>query len=441
MILGRFLFGALKNVIAVPLIAFFLASMCCGGGGKKEEKCNGIVVWHWMTDRHETLLKLANQYKAETGKEVRFELNAPSDLYTTKVIAAAQTGSLPEIFGVLGGSPDMARFINKNYIHNLTQDMEINGAEWKNYFFLRALEMNAFQEGNQWKVPAGIYGVPIDVTNIQMLYNKDIFEKAGIIKIPETWAEFIQAGDIIKEKTGEHFFVSGFGETWIINSMVMNFAYNLMGEEKIIKTFKGDVLYTDPDWIAVFSKFKEMVDHKFFASGVVTMINKSAERLFATGKAAITYNGSWCVNVYKSMNPKLNYAAMFFPRISDQFPVVIQGGAGSSFVVSENSAKKEEAIQFLKWLTTKNVQITLATDTSNLPSNKSAVGKMSIILDTFAKNMDNTIHPSALPCLEDPSVEEAIARGIQSIIIGETTPEKMAETLQTLKQKIKAQNA
>jgi ABC-type glycerol-3-phosphate transport system substrate-binding protein len=416
---------------------------------KKEEKNdptnaannNTIVVWHWMTDRHQTLLKLADQYKVETGKQVHFELNAPSDLYSTKVIAAAQTGSLPEIFGVLGGSQDMARFINKNYIHSLTKDMEIHGSEWKNSFFVRALGMNTFEENNQWSVPPGIYGVPLDVTNIQILYNEAIFQEAGISKLPETFAEFIQAGDTVKAKTGKHFFVSGFGETWLINSMVMNFAHNLMGEEKIIKTFKGDIPYTDPDWIAVFSKFKEMTDHKLFASGVVTMVNKSAERLFATEKAAVTYNGSWCVNVYKTMNPQLNYDTLFFPKISDLFPVVIQGGAGSSFVVSAHSSKKEEAVQFLKWLTSKNVQITLAQDTNNLPSNKNALGQTSKILDAFVRNMDNTIHPSTLPCVEDALVEEAIGRGIQSIIIEEITPKKLAESLHALKQKIKLQNA
>ena len=397
---------------------------------------SSLLIWHWMTDRHESFLKLAEQYRIETGKSVSFELYAPSDVFATKVRAAAQTNTLPDIFGVLGGSPDLASFINAKLVHRLSPYLEENNGAWQKEFFSKALGMTAFVNGNQWNVPEGIYGIPIDVTNMQILYNKDTFEKAGIKKIPETWEEFIVAGEAVISKTEKQFLVIGFGEPWIIISMMRNFAYNLMGEEKFVETIKGIFPYSSQEWIEIFRKFKELGDKKLLASGVVTMINKSAERLFATERATITYNGSWSVNVFKGMNPRLNYGIMFFPSISDNFPVVIHGGAGSSFVVSENSSKKAEAVDFLKWLTGKERQILLSNETNNLPANKNAVGEMLPILNEYAKDMDHTVHPSLLPVAEDPDIEEAIARGIQSIIIGETTPEKLGEDLTVLKKKM-----
>ena len=74
----------------------FLVSLCClalmvgPGCSKVQQPSNKILVWHWMTDRHDSILKLAKQYKEQTGIDVAVELFAPSDAYSQKIIAAAQ---------------------------------------------------------------------------------------------------------------------------------------------------------------------------------------------------------------------------------------------------------------------------------------------------------------------------------------------------------------
>lgn len=425
-----------KTLIYLLWIIFII------GCGKKtsEDKISSLIIWHWMTDRHEVFKDLAKQYETETGKKVNFQLNAPSELFTAKVRAAAQTNTLPDIFGVLGGSQDMARFINAKLIHSLTPYLEAENGKWKKSFFNEALDVNRFTKDNQWGIPEGIYGIPIDVANIQMLYNKDIFKEAGITKLPQTWDEFIKTGEKIIKDANKQFFATGFGEVWIINCVLRNFAFNVMGEEKFLKTLKGEVLYSDPDWIECYSKFKEMADKKLFATGIVTMGNKNAERLFATGHVAVTFNGSWSINVYKTMNPDLNYAPMFFPKLTDNYPVVIQRGAGSSFVVSENSPLKNDAIMFLKWLTNEKNQTYLSKNTFNLPANKNSVDKLPSILEDFADDMEKTIHPYLLPVVEDADIIEALGRGIQSIIIGEKTPVEIGEEISKLKQEIIQEN-
>lgn len=432
------------SILLLSLSIFGILFSGCFNSDKEDTETKtkeGLVIWHWMTDRHETFLKLATQYEKETGIAVSFQLNAPSDLYTTKVRGAAQTGTLPEIYGVLGGIQDMARFANKKYLYRFDDDLNADNMAWKNEFFEKALSMNAFAENNQWDVPAGTYGIPIDVTNIQMLYNKNIFTEAGITEIPKTWDEFVSAGKKIKENTNYHFFVSGFGETWLINSMVRTLAINSLGLDNYIKTIKGEMNYNTPEWIKVFEAFKSMADNELFASGIVTMVNKSAERLFATGKAAVTFNGSWCVNVYKGMNPNLDYAAMFFPSINPENPMLIHGGAGSSFVVNADSPKKEMAVSFLKWLTAKESQQTLALDTNNLPANKNAISQIPGLLVSFAEKMDQSIHPSSMEMVEFAELEEMIGKGIQSIIIEEKTSQGLAEELDQVKSKLTKEKA
>jgi ABC-type glycerol-3-phosphate transport system substrate-binding protein len=121
--------------------------------------------------------------------------------------------------------------------------------------------------------------------------------------------------------------------------------------------------------------------------------------------------------------------------VESGYPLKIWGGAGSSFIVNKTSLNKEKAIQFLKWLSAKEQQAYLSEETRNLPANRHAASKISKILSEFASAMDNTTHPTIWPLDEDASVKEKFNKGIQSIIIGESTPQEVAAEVQKVKER------
>lgn len=405
-----------------------------GCGKKKEVDTNKVVIWHWMTDRDDAFKALAKKYTNETGVTIELQNYAPSESYQTKVRAATQTSTLPDIFGILETKDIFARFVKSGHILDLAEAMGADDNLWKNRFFSRALSPNIFGEKNTYGVTPGIYGVPLDVSNIQMLYNKKLFKKAGLDpdKPPQTWDEFVQAVEALN-KAGIKGLASGWGEIWMIDCFANNYAFNIMGEKKVLDTYRGKVPYTDPDWIKVLSLFEQMRERKMLVSGIVTMVNKDAEQMFSLERAGFAFNGSWCVNVYKGMNPDLEYGAMLPPRISDRYPLKIWGGAGSSFVVNAKSPNRRKAVEFLQWLTDKEQQAFLAEETNNLPSNKESLKSISPILAEFADDMDVATHPSIWPLDERPLVKEAFSKGIQSIIIGEKSPVRVAEDVQRIK--------
>jgi len=363
-------------------------------------------------------------------------LYAPSDAYSQKVRAAAQGATLPDVFGILGEKRDFASFIKAGHILDLTPFMDENQGAWKNKLYPKALAISEFTADNTYGITPGYYGVPIDVMTIQMVYNKDLFKELGLNpnKPPVTFEEFLDIGKKIKEKKMQGL-VSGWGEVWMIDCLANNFAFNIMGKDKFLATLRGEVPYTDPDWVKVLTLFKEMQDSGVLATGLVTMINKNAEQLFANSRAVFAFNGSWCVNVYKGMNPTLNYAAMLPPKVSDAFPRSVWGGAGSSFMVNARAANKDEAVKFLQWLTDKDQQAYLAEKTNNLPANKESLKKIPDILAQFSAGMDVATHPNVWGISEFPAVIEALDKGIQSIIIGEKTPEQIAAEVQKIKER------
>ena len=219
----------------------------------------------------------------------------------------------------------------------------------------------------------------------------------------------------------------------MVDCFASNYAFNIMGEEKVMATYRGEIPYTDADWIKVLNVFKRLKDSGALADGIVTKANKYAEQDFALERAAFAFNGSWCVNVYQDMNPDLQYGIMLPPVVNQNLPMKIWGGAGASFVVNNMSAQKAMAIDFLKWLSAKEQQAFLATETKNLPANKEALASIPQILSDFANTMDHTTHPTIWKYNEDALVTEAFDKGIQSILIGEKTPEQVAQEVQTVK--------
>lgn len=416
------------------IAALFVLLTVFVGCAKPIQDPNMIVVWHWMVDRHNAFEVLAQKYKEQTGITVHFKLYAPSDVYSQKIVAAAQARILPDVFGVLDTKFFFAEFIKSGFVADLTEEFAKDNGAWKKSLFARAVAVNLFEEGNGYGVKPGIYGVPLDVMNIQMLYNKKLLKKAGIKNPPKTFDEFIEATQALK-RVGVSGLVSGWGELWMVDCFASNYAFNIMGEDKIMATYRGEVPYTDPDWIKVFELFQTLVQKEALVVGIVAKANKFAEQDFALERAAFAFNGSWCVNVYHDMNPDLDYGVMMPPPISKEFPLKIWGGAGSSLVVNDTSPNKEKAIQFLKWLSAKEQQAYLSEETKNLPANRYAISKISKVLSGFAKAMDNTTHPTIWPLGEDALVKERFDRGLQSIIIGEKTPQELAVEVQEVKER------
>ncbi len=419
-----------RNItFALFLLVIIVTALGCSQPAPKK---NQIVIWHWMTDRDKAFQELATQYETLTGVKVLFELYAPSDIYSQKIIASAQAKILPDVFGILDKKSVVADFINSGFIADLTADFKANDLQWENSLFPKALAANRFDDNNPYNVAPGIYGVPLDMMNIQMLYNKNLLKKAGIKNVPTTLSEWMQASAAFK-RVGVPVFVAGWGELWLVDVFAMNYAFNIMGEEKVMATFRGEIPYTDSQWVEVFKVFADLRHKGVFTNSIVTKTNKDAERDFALERVAFAFNGSWGVNVYDKMNNKLDYAVMLPPTANQSRPMKIWGGAGSSFLVNKQSLNKEEAIAFLKWLTAAEQQVFLARETQNLPVNKIALVNFPKVLNDFADSMEITTHSTNWAFNEDVLVMEAFDKGIQSIIIGEKTPLRVAQDVQKVK--------
>jgi ABC-type glycerol-3-phosphate transport system substrate-binding protein len=177
------------------LTIFFLLFGFSGCSAAGDPHSDTLTIWHCLSDREDAFQELAKKYEEATQTNVKFELYAPSEAYSQRVKASAQTSTLPDIFGILGEKRDFASFIQAGHVADLTEALgrADAGSDWVGHFFAKALAVNEFVAENEYGIKPGVYGVPLDVTTIQMVYNKRLYREAGLDPDapPQTWEQFL----------------------------------------------------------------------------------------------------------------------------------------------------------------------------------------------------------------------------------------------------------
>jgi ABC-type glycerol-3-phosphate transport system substrate-binding protein len=134
----------------------------------------------------------------------------------------------------------------------------------------------------------GIYAVPLYYTMEVFYYNKDLFTRAGITKVPETWDDFYEACDKLL-KIGVVPWTVGATTKWRIVHAHTGMVYKMSGVQKAIDLGSRKAKWTDPDMVAVFAKIRDMVTRGYIARDAAG-INYDTERArFQSGETAMIF--------------------------------------------------------------------------------------------------------------------------------------------------------
>ncbi|MEV6672734.1 extracellular solute-binding protein [Streptomyces sp. NPDC051162] len=190
--------------VAAVIGALALTATACGGdgggdGGDGSKAANdpgsvsGTVTW-WdtsdATNEAPAFKKLVSAFEAKYPKIKVDYVNVPFDQAQQKFKTAASTGK---------GAPDVLRsdvgwtpgFAQLGYLKDLTGTPALDKPD----DFLDGPLKNAAYQGRT-------YGVPQVTDTLGLLYNKELFRKAGIDKPPADWAAVKEAALKIKDRTG-----------------------------------------------------------------------------------------------------------------------------------------------------------------------------------------------------------------------------------------------
>lgn len=195
-----------------------------------------------------------------------------------------------------------------------------------------------------------VYGIPIAITYTGVVYNKQVFEEAGIEKTPRTIDEFKTALQKVKDNTDAVPLYTNYAAGWPLTQW-----------QGAVATVAGDAAYynqtliNEPDPLTPgkpeYELYKVMYDVAkagLIEEDPLTTDWELSKELMGKGKIATMVLGSWAVDQIKgvSENPD-DIGYMPFPTDAEE--VIFPLGADLQIAVNKHSEHKDAALAWVDW--------------------------------------------------------------------------------------------
>jgi raffinose/stachyose/melibiose transport system substrate-binding protein len=432
-----------RHLIASPLVALLatasLALAACTGGapgtqeGPVQQQTTGPQEIRYMIGQPEdaadlTLIK-EDIKKFETENEgITVKLDViPSENVRTVLQTQLRSGEGPDVFGYDTGPGFAGALAKAGLVYDLTAAYAENN--WPIYDFAK----------QRVTFDGKIVGVPSQIETIGVFYNKDLFAKLGIAA-PQNLDDLKAAAQKIKDSGTIPMAVSD-KEGWQGGHLLSMSASSAVGETAMDELINGQKSWNSPEIVSSLAVWQDMQKAGFLNPSPTAVTYDTGNSLFYTGKAAMTPTGSWlALDIERNVKFEVGYIP--FPAPSG--PGIFSGGLGSGTFVSASTKHADAAIKFLdygmseehgRWAVEKLQDIpAFPVDTAGIKA--SPLFKQ--VLDDSAKIADGTgDFGYNIDVLTTDAFNNAMWKGMQGLLTDQTTPEKVADSLQKAYEKAK----
>lgn len=177
--------GGVISFIVLMIVVF--AGLLPGGKTPTPQSAGALVIWG-VAEPSREMDALLRDYTATYGGSISYQQFSESE-YETRLLDALAAGRGPDIFQIR--NTWTARYLDK--IEAVPVEM----------FSLRNLEETVVDVvRHDMAVNDRIYGLPLSVDTLALLYNRDIFNTEGVALPPSTWDEFALVSQRLTKKQG-----------------------------------------------------------------------------------------------------------------------------------------------------------------------------------------------------------------------------------------------
>ncbi|WP_060209363.1 ABC transporter substrate-binding protein [Sporosarcina koreensis] len=326
-----------------------------------------IEFWHAMSGTgQESIDAIVKGFNESQDKyEVKAEFQGSYEESLTKLRGVGGTKDAPAITQVFEvGTKYM---IDSGYIEPMQKFID------EDNYDLSQLEENIL---NYYRVDGELYSMPFNSSTPVMIYNKDAFKEAGLDpeKAPETFAEVIDAA--AKLKTDEMYGFSMLTYGWFFEQLVATQGGLYVNEDNGRSGDATESLFNGPEGLNVFRFLDTM--NKAGTFGNFGTNWDDIRSAFATGKVAMYMDSSAGV-AGAINNAPFEVGVAYIPHADEvQRNGVVIGGA--SLWMSKGIAEEEQeaAWEFMKYMTTPEVQAKWHLDTGYFAINPAAYDEQNV---------------------------------------------------------------
>ncbi|MFM9281919.1 ABC transporter substrate-binding protein [Paenibacillus jiagnxiensis] len=350
----------------------------CGNAARMDGNVKTIHIFQFKVELLEPMQELKAEYeRTHPGIKLDIQSVGGGADYASALKARFASGDQPDIFTNEGYEDRETWF---EYMEDLSDQPWVK-------------DLDDFAR-EPMTVNGKIYGQPMNLEGFGIIYNKDLFNKAGITKLPRTLNELEETAGRLK-KAGITPFANGFAEFWILGNHLGNIPFAQQDDPAGFIAGLNDGAMQIPG-NPVFEKWLDLLDLmvKYGNPYPLTTDYNAQVTMFADGQAAMMHQGNWTQPQIDGINPDLNLGILPAPIDNDpSHGDKIAVGVAANWVVNKNSPVKEEAKEFLNWLATSETGKKFITEKfqfvpafKTMEANPEVTGDLGMVVSEHAKS-------------------------------------------------------
>ena len=350
------------------LIIIFSVLILTACSIRKDASSKEVTFWTLqMGDYADYMYKIIRTYEKEHPNIQIKWIDVPFSEGEKRTLAAVMTDNPPDLINL---NPDFSALLAQKGTLQEINEEDVSG--------FNAEIINALKYNNK------LYSIPWYATSAITIYNKDLFGKSGIIRLPKTYKELGAISKKIKENTGAYAYLPTITEN---DTMVKILNKYGITENYIAAT-------------PIFEMYKDLYQNDLIPKESITFTLREALEQYMSGKIVFFFFLSNFLTMIRENAPSIYEKTDVTEQIKG--PVGQNDFSVMNFVIPLRAKHKKEALDFCLYLTNAKNQLELAKMTNIIATNDEALN------DSF---------------YNDYSSLEAKARSISAKQISKITPQ------------------
>ncbi|MBX2977392.1 MAG: ABC transporter substrate-binding protein [Ignavibacteriaceae bacterium] len=364
-----------NNIMKILSVLLIIGLINACGKGEKENSSGKVEITFWHGMMASSVPALNDLIKKFEELHPHIKVSAQTipngDAGIQKIMTSLQSKTTPDVSWIYADY--MEDLVLSDAIYPM--DEFING---ENGITKEDLEdiYQSLRTYASWK--GTLYSLPMEATNLALIYNKDMFKAAGLDpeKPPKTWDElyeFSKKLTLDKNKDGNFeqvgFFVPVFPSSGSRNGWMVwqfrPFIWQAGGE--IIEADQSKVIFDSKEAVSALSLWQ-----KLFKEQKLSTFTSDFDMAFVSKQLAMAMDGPWSLPRYKDLMKNLNWAFAPLPAGPAKQATIV---GGEYLAIFKQSKHPQEAWEFIKWIISPEAQAQWAMSSGYLPIRR-AVAKI-----------------------------------------------------------------
>ncbi|HDK28095.1 MAG TPA: extracellular solute-binding protein [Candidatus Atribacteria bacterium] len=377
-----------------------------------------IKFWHtynMQTEEGKTMNEVVIPAFEKEHPGVKVEsLQIPYDEFRKKLLTSIAGGKAPDIVRVdIIWVPEMAK---EGLLTNLSQEFGEEFDKYKSKVFPGPLSTNYYN--------GSYYGIPLDTNTRVMMWNKKLFQAAGINNPPTTFTEF---KEVVKKLTKD---TDGDGkiDQWgaAIGSLwpwhILPWIWSNGGSVTNSGLTKSTGYLNSPESVGALQLLVDLYKDGYMSETIVGG-GEDTGAGYGNDHYGMIFGGPWFWPIIKGQFPEKELDFALYPHGEGAQSVSVVGG--ENMIIPTTSKHKDIAWEFAKYLLSEDVQVKMA-KTGQIPVVSSVVDTkyfkshpyFGIFMEQLKTANARTVHP------QWNRIKEELHKAFEAAILGKMTSQE-----------------